>query len=117
MADAKNDTVFGKILRGEIPATVLHSDERCIAIKDVSPKAPFHALVIPRKAIVSLADAAEEDAALLGHLLLVARKVAAEVGKVKDFRVVANAGPTAGQSVPHLHFHVLAGRPLSWPPG
>ncbi len=112
-----NDTIFAKILRGEIPATILHSDDLCIAIRDIAPKAPFHALVIPRKPIASLADAAAEDQALLGHLLLVAKKVAVESGHLKDFRVVANSGESAGQSVPHLHFHVLGGRPMTWPPG
>jgi histidine triad (HIT) family protein len=111
------DTVFGKILRGEIPAKLLHTDDRCIAIADIDPKAPLHALVIPRKAIASLAAAAEEDATLLGHLLLVAKKVAKDAGHEAAFRVVANSGAGAGQSVAHLHFHVLAGRPLSWPPG
>jgi len=112
-----SDTIFGKILRGEVPAKLLHSDDRCIAIADVHPEAPFHALVIPRKAIVSLGDAGEEDEALLGHLLLVAGRVAREHGKAKDFRVVTNSGAGAGQSVAHLHLHVLAGRPLAWPPG
>ena len=112
-----SDTVFGKILRGEIPAKTLHSDDRCIAIADASPQAPFHALVIPRKPLVSLADAKPEDEALLGHLLLVGRDVAAKAGCAAAFRVVTNAGAGAGQSVMHLHVHVLGGRPLKWPPG
>lgn len=111
------DTVFGKILRGELPATFLHQDDRCVAIRDVAPRAPLHALVIPRKPLVSVAAATAEDAALLGHLLLVAAKVAADAGHGGAFRVVTNAGEGAGQSVPHLHLHVLAGRPLTWPPG
>jgi|SRR5687768_7152939 histidine triad (HIT) family protein len=111
------DTVFGRILRGEIPAKVLHSDDRCIAIEDVDPKAPLHALVIPRKALKSVGDASPADEALLGHLLLVAKAVAEKAGHGQAFRVVANSGSGAGQSVPHLHLHVLAGRPLSWPPG
>jgi histidine triad (HIT) family protein len=111
------DTVFGKILRGELPAKVLHTDDRCIAIVDVAPQAPFHALVIPKKPLASLADATAEDHDLLGHLLLVAKKVAKEAGHPNAFRLVANTGAEAGQSVPHLHFHVLAGRALKWPPG
>lgn len=111
------DTVFGKILRGELPATFLHQDDRCIVIRDIAPRAPLHALVIPRKPLVSVAGATAEDAALLGHLMLVAAKVATDHGHGAAFRVVTNAGEGAGQSVPHLHLHVLAGRPLTWPPG
>jgi len=106
------DTVFGKILRKEIPAKVLHEDDRCIAIVDASPKAKLHALVIPRKAIESLSDVTEEDAALVGHCLVVARAVAEKAGHGKAFRVVSNAGAGAGQTVAHLHFHVLAGPSL-----
>jgi histidine triad (HIT) family protein len=106
------DTVFGKILRGELPAKVLHTDDRCIVIADRAPQAPFHALVIPKKALVSLADATAEDEALLGHCLLVAKQVAKEAGHADAFRLVSNAGTDAGQTVPHLHFHVLAGRSL-----
>jgi histidine triad (HIT) family protein len=106
------DTVFAKILRREVPATFLHEDEDCVAIVDVHPQAPFHALVIPRKPLESLADAAASDQALLGRLLLVARSVAEKAGHGKAFRVVSNAGAGAGQTVPHLHIHVLAGRPL-----
>ena len=114
---ASPDTIFSKILRGEIPATFLHQDDRCVAIRDIRPAAPLHALVIPRKAIASLAEAVEADASLLGHLLVVARAVAEAAGYGAAFRVVANSGAGAGQSVPHLHFHVLGGRPLTWPPG
>ena len=114
---AAGDTVFGKILRGEIPAKRLHEDDRCIAIADANPQAPFHALVIPKKPLVSVADAKPEDEALLGHLLLVARDVAAKAGCGAAFRVVSNAGSAAGQSVMHLHVHVLGGRALAWPPG
>jgi histidine triad (HIT) family protein len=112
-----SDTIFGKILRGEVPATFLHQDDRCVAIRDVSPQAPLHALVIPRKPLRSLAQAAAEDASLLGHLLLVATSVAASEGHGDAFRTVINSGEGAGQSVHHLHVHVLAGRALSWPPG
>jgi histidine triad (HIT) family protein len=106
------DTVFGKILRKEIPATFLHEDEQCVVIEDIHPKAPLHALVIPRKAIASLGDAAPGDRDLLGHCLLVARRIAESRGCGHAFRVVTNSGEGAGQSVPHLHFHVLGGRVL-----
>ena len=106
------DTVFGKILRNELPSRRLHEDEHCIVIADLHPQAPFHALVIPRKALASLAQAQAEDAALLGHCLLVAHEVAAAGGVGDAFRVVTNSGADAGQSVAHLHFHVLGGRPL-----
>jgi histidine triad (HIT) family protein len=107
------DTVFAKILRKEIPATFLHDDAQCVVIRDIRPQAPFHALVIPRKPIPALAEASTGDQALLGHCLLVAREVAEKNGCGKAFRVVTNSGEGAGQSVPHLHFHVLGGRPLS----
>ena len=106
------DSIFTRIARREIPATFLHEDEHCFVIKDIAPKAPFHALVIPRLPIESLEDAAAAQQALLGHLLLVAKKVADAAGTGHAFRVVTNSGPDAGQSVPHLHFHVLGGRPL-----
>jgi histidine triad (HIT) family protein len=107
------DTVFAKILRREIPATFLHEDDQCVVIKDAHPQAPLHLLVIPKKPLESLADAAASDQALLGHLLLVAKAAAEKAGHGKAFRIVANAGAGAGQTVPHLHIHVLAGRQLS----
>jgi histidine triad (HIT) family protein len=110
--------VFARILRGEIPAKVLHEDERCLAFRDVAPQAPTHFLVIPKRPIARLADATLEDEALLGHLLLTAAHVARGLGLAEDgFRVVVNSGAGAGQTVFHLHVHVLAGRPLGWPPG
>ena len=106
------DSIFTRIAKREIPATFLHEDEHCFVIRDVAPKAPFHALVIPRRPLASLEAAAPTDAALLGHLLLVAKRVADAGGCGAAFRVVTNSGAGAGQSVPHLHFHVLGGRPL-----
>ncbi|MEB3261360.1 MAG: histidine triad nucleotide-binding protein [Cyanobacteriota bacterium] len=111
-----NDTIFGRILRGEIPCDQVYADERCIAFRDVAPQAPVHLLVIPREHVVNLADAQDSQAELLGHLLLVAARVARQEG-LDAFRTVINSGAAAGQTVFHLHVHVLGGRPLSWPPG
>ncbi|WP_043369073.1 histidine triad nucleotide-binding protein [Cyanobium sp. PCC 7001] len=114
--EPSQDTIFGRILRGEIPCDQVYADEQCLAFRDVAPQAPVHILVIPRRPIVSLAEAQIEDAALLGHLLLVAATVAREQG-LEGFRTVINSGASAGQSVFHLHVHVIGGRPLAWPPG
>lgn len=110
------DTIFGKIERGEIPTNFLYQDEHAVAFPDVAPQAPTHILVIPRKPIARLSDAGPEDTALLGHLLAAARTVAQEQG-LEDFRLVVNNGAGAGQTVFHLHVHILAGRPFDWPPG
>jgi histidine triad (HIT) family protein len=111
-----NDTIFGRILRGEIPCDQVHADERCLAFRDVAPQAPVHILVIPREPVVNLAEAGEQHEALLGHLLLVAARVARQEG-LSGFRTVINSGAEAGQTVFHLHVHVIGGRPLAWPPG
>lgn len=111
-----NDTIFGRILRGEIPCDQVYADAQCLAFRDVAPQAPVHILVIPRQHLVSLADADDSHAALLGHLLLVAARVARQEG-LTGFRTVINSGVEAGQSVFHLHVHVLGGRALAWPPG
>ena len=113
MAD---DTIFGKILRGDIPCHEVYSDERCLAFRDIAPQAPVHVLVIPRQPIESLRSVSSGDEALLGHLLLVAARVARQEG-LEDFRTVINSGAAAGQTVFHLHVHVIGGRPLDWPPG
>ena len=110
------ETIFGKIARGEVPAKMVYEDDRALAFHDVNPQAPTHILVIPRRPIEKLAAAAESDASLLGHLMLVARRVAADVG-LEDYRLVVNNGEGAGQTVFHLHLHVLGGRPRGWPPG
>ncbi|MFM7314528.1 MAG: histidine triad nucleotide-binding protein [Cyanobium sp.] len=115
-AQPANDTIFGRILRGEIPCDQVHADEQCLAFRDVSPQAPVHILVIPREPVVNLAEAGEEHAQLLGHLLLVAAQVARQEG-LSGFRTVINSGAEAGQTVFHLHVHVIGGRPLAWPPG
>ena len=112
----ENDTIFGKILRGEIPCDKVYEDEHCLAFRDINAAAPTHVLVIPRKHIVNLFDAADDDAELLGHLLLAARNVAKQEG-LDDFRLAVNNGAGVGQSVFHLHLHVLGGRSFAWPPG
>ena len=109
-------TLFEKIIAGEIPAELLHEDEACVAIADIQPQAPVHLLVIPRKPIPTLNDLTPDDAALVGHLFLVSRDLMNTRGH-RDYRTVFNCGEGAGQSVFHLHLHVLAGRDLAWPPG
>ena len=104
------------MLRGEIPCDEVYSDERCLAFRDIQPQAPVHVLVIPRKPLESLRAADPTDSELLGHLLLVASRVAKQEG-LDDFRTVINSGLKAGQTVFHLHVHVIGGRSLAWPPG
>jgi histidine triad (HIT) family protein len=111
------DTIFGKIILGEIPARTVHDDDRCLAFHDVSPQAPVHVLVIPKKPIASLAEATPEDADLLGHLVIVAAQLASRLGLAEGYRLVVNCGRDGGQSVDHLHVHLLGGRHLGWPPG
>jgi histidine triad (HIT) family protein len=111
-----SETIFSKIIKREIPATIIYEDDLAIAFRDVNPQAPVHFLVIPKQPIVKLSEATIEDQSLLGHLLLVANKVAAQEG-LEDFRLVTNNGVAAGQSVFHLHIHVLGGRSFDWPPG
>jgi histidine triad (HIT) family protein len=110
-------TIFKKIIDKQIPADIVHEDESCLAFRDVNPQAPTHVLVIPKKEIARVSDAGTEDAELLGHLLLVAGKLAAQLGLKDGFRLVINNGPQAGQSVDHLHVHILGGRAMTWPPG
>ncbi len=111
------DTIFAKIIDRTIPANIVHEDDLCLAFHDISPQAPVHVLVIPQKPIVSLAHAAGEDADLLGHLLHTATNVARTLSLDAGYRVVINTGRDGGQSVDHLHLHLLGGRPLNWPPG
>ncbi|MBK8976078.1 MAG: histidine triad nucleotide-binding protein [Planctomycetes bacterium] len=112
-----DQNVFARILRGEISAAIVHEDEHCIAFRDVQPQAPVHVLVIPRAAIAKLGEVGPDAKELLGHLLWVAGEVARREGIGDAFRTVINHGTGAGQSVFHLHVHVLGGRPLAWPPG
>ncbi len=111
-----NETIFSKIIKREIPADIIYEDDLAIAFRDVNPQAPVHFLVIPKKPIVKLSEATSEDQSLLGHLLLVASKVAVQES-LTSFRLVTNNGAEAGQSVFHLHIHVLGDRSFSWPPG
>jgi histidine triad (HIT) family protein len=110
-------TIFKRIIDKEIPARIIYEDDRCLAFHDVAPQAPTHVLVIPKKEIASLEVVGDEDAALLSHLMLVIRDVAKKLNLGKGYRVVVNNGRDGGQSVDHLHFHLLGGRPLTWPPG
>jgi histidine triad (HIT) family protein len=109
-------TLFQKIADGEIPTDLLHTDDRCIAFRDIQPQAPTHLLIVPRKLIPTLNDLTPADAELIGHLFLVAKNLMADLGHA-DYRTVFNCGPGAGQTVFHLHLHALAGRDLTWPPG
>ena len=109
--------IFQRIIDREIPAEIVFEDDRCLAFHDLAPQAPTHVLVIPKRPIASLDDLTDGDAALAGHLLVVVRKLANELGLKGGYRVVTNCGPDAGQSVDHLHFHLLGGRDMGWPPG
>lgn len=112
------DTLFTKIITGQIPAQFAYRDDDVVAIYDINPQAPVHLLIIPVKPIPSIAHAEPADAALLGKLLLVARQLAETHGLTEaGYRLVSNIGRDGGQSVPHLHIHLLGGRPLAWPPG
>jgi histidine triad (HIT) family protein len=111
-------TLFEKIIAREIPASIVYEDDRVLAFKDINPGAPTHVLIVPRKPIPRIAEAQAEDQQVLGHLLLKAAEVAKQLGLTQDgYRLVINNGPDAGESVPHLHLHILGGRRLAWPPG
>ena len=112
-----SETIFSKIIRREIPADIVFEDDLCLAFRDVNPQAPTHILIIPKKPIPKLAEATDEDRTLLGHLLLKTRDIAADLGLGDAYRIAINNGEEAGQTVFHLHLHLLAGRPFSWPPG
>ncbi|XP_020914344.1 histidine triad nucleotide-binding protein 1 [Exaiptasia diaphana] len=114
---AEGDTIFAKIIRKEIPSEFLHEDDQCIAIRDINPQAPTHVLVIPKKPIAQLSKADDEDEQLLGHLLIVAKKVANKLSLGNGYRIIINDGPDGGQEVMHIHIHVLGGRKMKWPPG
>jgi histidine triad (HIT) family protein len=110
-------TIFTKIINREIPAKIVYEDDLCLAFHDVNPQAPTHVLLIPKKEIPRLVDAQPDDQALLGHLMITANKIARQLGVGDAFRLAVNNGADAGQSVFHLHLHILAGRAFQWPPG
>lgn len=112
-----SDTLFDKIIRREIPADIVYEDDTCLAFRDINPQAPVHVLIVPKKSIPMVAESEEEDSPILGHLLYIAGKIARDEGFGDDFRLVINNGEGAGQTVFHLHVHLLAGRNFSWPPG
>lgn len=112
-----SDTIFAQIIRKEIPASIVYEDEEVMAFKDVNPQAPTHLLVIPKQPIPQISKATAADQALLGKLLLTAQRVAAAAGLEKGYRLVINDGEEGGQTVYHLHIHVLGGRAMEWPPG
>ena len=111
------ETIFSKIIRREIPADIVYEDDLALAFKDIQPQAPVHILLIPKKPIVKLADAESQDSNLMGHLLLTAKKVAEQAGLTNGYRLVINNGADGGQTVYHLHIHILGGRQMKWPPG
>ena len=112
-----SDNIFQKIANKQIKANIIHEDDQCVAFHDVNPQAPVHVLIIPRKEIRTHADITPEDAPLLGHLHLVAAQLAEKLGLTDGYRLVLNCKERAGQSVPHLHLHLLGGRAMGWPPG
>ena len=115
---SEQSCMFCKIINGDISGDVVHKDEQCVVIRDINPQAPMHLLVVPREHLESLDEASQRDEAMLGHLLRVGARVANEQGQGESgYRSVINTGAGAGQSVFHLHVHVIAGRPLNWPPG
>lgn len=110
-------TIFARIIDREIPANIVYEDDLCLAFHDVNPQAPTHVLLIPKSPISSLDETANDDAALLAHLLLMIPRLATQLKLADGYRVVVNCGPDGGQTVDHLHLHILGGRPLTWPPG
>jgi histidine triad (HIT) family protein len=114
---AEEKTLFEKIIAREIPANVEYEDEQCIAIHDLNPQAPTHLLIIPKKPIARVSEAIDEDGETLGHLLLIGRELAKKCQLESGFRLVINNGAHGGETIPHLHVHLLGGRQLSWPPG
>jgi histidine triad (HIT) family protein len=112
-----SDTIFGKIIRREIPAQIVYEDDQCLAFRDINPQAPVHVLIIPKRAIAQIEQITPEDAALVGHLVWAATEVARREGLTEGYRLVINNGPQGGQTVYHLHLHLMGGRAMGWPPG
>jgi histidine triad (HIT) family protein len=111
------ETLFQKIADKKVPADIVYEDDQCLAFHDIDPKAPVHVLVVPREPIPSIDDVREDHEPLVGHLVCVARRIASEMGLSSGYRLVFNCGPEAGQSVDHIHLHLLGGRRMTWPPG
>lgn len=114
---AAGKTIFQRIIDREIPAQIIHEDDHCVAFRDINPQAPTHVLVVPKQLIPGISTADDADGALLGHLLLTARSLAATLGLSQGYRLVINNGADGGQTVDHLHVHLLGGRRMTWPPG
>jgi histidine triad (HIT) family protein len=112
-----DDCLFCKIVAGEIPSSRVYEDDKVIAFHDIDKKAPVHVLIIPKKHFTSLSETPEEDMGIFAHIMGVAKQLADELKLQEGFRIVVNTGRNGGQTVPHLHFHLLGGRPLAWPPG
>lgn len=112
-----SDNIFQKIIDKQIPAAIVYEDDHCLAFRDINPQAPTHLILIPRKVIPTHADVTETDRALLGHLHMVAAKLAKDQGLTDGYRLVINCNDRGGQTVPHLHMHLLGGRDMKWPPG
>ncbi|QDU73482.1 HIT-like protein [Bremerella volcania] len=110
-------TIFKRIIDKEIPADIVYEDDQCLAFKDIAPKAPTHVLIIPKKEIATVDDLTDEDAALIGHIWIVIRNLARDLGLEEGYRVIVNCKEAGGQEVPHLHYHLLGGRQMTWPPG
>ena len=112
-----SSSIFQKIIAGEIPGDIIHQDDHCVVLRDINPQAPTHLLIVPKKLITRVSEADDNEKELLGHLLLTARDMAKQLNLDNGFRIVINNGPDGGESVPHLHVHLLGGRSLTWPPG
>ncbi|XP_074149225.1 adenosine 5'-monophosphoramidase HINT1-like isoform X2 [Sminthopsis crassicaudata] len=113
----RGDSIFGRIMRKEVPANIIFEDDQCVAFHDVCPQAPIHFLVVPRKPIMQISLTEDDDERLLGHLIIVGKKCANAMGLKKGYRMVINEGTDGGQTVFHIHLHVLGGRQMKWPPG
>ena len=114
---ATGKTIFQRIIDREIPAQIVHEDDECLAFRDINPQAPTHVLIVPKKTLAGLSTTDDQDLPLLGHLIAVTRKLAESFGLTRGYRVVINNGPEGGQTVDHLHVHLLGGRMMKWPPG
>lgn len=112
-----SETIFTKIINKEIPADIIHEDETVVAFKDIDPQAPMHVLIVPKKPIPTVNDITEDDASIVAHMVLTGKKLAADLGLEKGYRLVMNCNEEGGQTVFHLHMHLLGGRPMKWPPG